>query len=119
MKTYNSLGKGIPKEKKRNQPLLYQEGGGFTLNEIHSSGYWVLGCRAVVCKLIDNCVVCRRTRATMQDQKMNDLPKDTSEPIPPFTFWGVDYFVPWYVKEGRKEPNDWFQEPYTWKLRIV
>jgi len=39
----------------------------------------------------------------VQEQKMTDLPADRRTPTPPFTYFGVDYFGPWYVKEGRKE----------------
>ena len=34
---------------------------------------------------------------------MANLPDDRLEPAPPFTFCAVDYFGPWYVKEGRRE----------------
>lgn len=34
---------------------------------------------------------------------MADLPADRLTPTPPFTYYGVDDFGPWYVKEGRKE----------------
>ena len=34
---------------------------------------------------------------------MADLPEDRLEPSPPFTFSAVDYFGPWFVKEGRKQ----------------
>ena len=34
---------------------------------------------------------------------MADLPDNRLEPAPPFTFSAVDYFGPWYVKEGRRE----------------
>ena len=34
---------------------------------------------------------------------MADLPEDRLEPSPPFTYCGVDFFGPRYVKEGRKE----------------
>ena len=32
-----------------------------------------------------------------------DLPKDRTEPVPPFTYSAVDYFGPFLIKEGRKE----------------
>lgn len=38
-----------------------------------------------------------------QEQKMADLPEDRLEPAPPFTFCAVDYFGPWYIKDGRRE----------------
>ena len=34
---------------------------------------------------------------------MANLPKDCIEPAPPFAFSAVDYFGPWYIKEGRCE----------------
>jgi hypothetical protein len=34
---------------------------------------------------------------------MADLPKERLEASPPFTYSAVDYFGPWYIKQGRKE----------------
>lgn len=34
---------------------------------------------------------------------MADLPSDRLEPAPLFSYCGVDYFGPWYVREGRKD----------------
>ena len=36
-------------------------------------------------------------------QKMADLPADRLEENPPFTYSAVDYFGPFYIKEGRRE----------------
>ena len=79
------------------------QGRGFTLNEIRSSGYWIIGCSGAVSRFIKNCVTCQRLRARVHEQKIADLPEDRLEPSPPFTYCGVDFFGPWYVKEGRKE----------------
>ena len=49
------------------------------------------------------CTICKRFRAPPQVQKMADLPKDRTEPVPPFTYSAVDYFGPFFIKEGRKE----------------
>ena len=79
------------------------QGRGFTLNEIRSSGYWIVGCSAAVANYIRNCVTCQRLRATTQVQRMADLPVDRIEPAPPFAYCGVDYFGPWLIKQVRKE----------------
>ena len=79
------------------------QGMGITLNEIRTSGYWIIGSGPLVSKLLHECVTCRRLRAKVQEQKMADLPADRLTPTPPFTYCAVDYFGPWYVKEGRKE----------------
>lgn len=34
---------------------------------------------------------------------MADLPEDRVQSAPPFTYCAVDYFGPWYVKEGRRQ----------------
>ncbi|PFX14995.1 hypothetical protein AWC38_SpisGene20813 [Stylophora pistillata] len=52
-----------------------------------------------------NLILCHyhRLRGSPQEQKMANLPKDRLEPAPPFAFSAVDYFGPWYIKEGRHE----------------
>jgi len=73
-----------------------------TLNELRQCGYWVIGGTSAVGCFISKCTICRRFRAPTQDQ-MADLPKDRTEPVPPFTYSVVDYFGPFYIKDGRKE----------------
>lgn len=51
---------------------------------------------------IAKCMKCRKLRGIPQEQKIADLPEDRLEPAPPFTFSAVDYFGPWYVKDGRR-----------------
>ena len=79
------------------------QGWGNTMNEVRSSGYWIIGGKSVVAKLIKKCAICQKLRATVKDQKMADLPKERLEASPPFTYSAVDYFGPWYIKQGRKE----------------
>ena len=64
-----------------------------TQNEIRSSGYYHISKR----------VSCRKLRGRPQEQKIANLPEDPLEPAPSFTFCAVDYFGPWYVKEGHRE----------------
>jgi len=80
---------------------ISHQGRGMTMNEIRTSGYWILGCRSLVSSIINKCVTCKRLRGTVLDQKMSDLPKDRLEPSPPFTYCAVDYFGPFYIKERR------------------
>ena len=74
------------------------QGRGFTLNEIRASGYWIVGCSALVSKVIHACTTCRKLRARTVEQKMADLPRDRVTPSPPFTHCAVDYFGPFHVK---------------------
>ena len=83
--------------------LTKHQGRGITQNEIRSSGYWIVGGSSVVSNHISKCVSCRKLRGRPQEQKMANLPEDRLEPAPPFTFCAVDYFGPWYIKEGRRE----------------
>ena len=52
--------------------------------------------------MITSCVRCRRQREPTGHQKMADLPASRMQPVPAFTYCGVDYFGPYHVKEGRK-----------------
>ena len=76
-------------------------GRGITLSELRSQ-YWILNANSVVRHFISKCVVCRRLRGTIGEQKMADLPKERITSSPPFTYSGVDYFGPFYIKQGRK-----------------
>ena len=82
---------------------VMHQGRTTTMNEIRSSGYWIVGGTSTVSNLIFNCVKCRKLRGSTQSQKMADLPEDRLEPAPPFTYCAVDYFGPWIIKEKRKE----------------
>ena len=47
------------------------------------------------------CVTCRHLRGNQGEQKMADLPKSRTEPAPPFTYCGVDFFGLWHVQQRR------------------
>ena len=76
-------------------------GRGITLSELRSH-YWILNANSVVRHFISKCVVCRRLCGTIGEQKMADLPKERITSSSPFTYSGVDYFGPFYIKQGRK-----------------
>ena len=78
-------------------------GRGMTMNQIRSSGFWVTRCNSLVRCIILKCVRCKQLRGRLQQQKMADLPKERMSEEPPFTYCGVDLFVSFLVKDGRKE----------------
>ena len=83
------------------------QGRGMTINGIRSNGLWIQGCSSTVSYMISKCVICRRLRSAVQNQKMSDLPEDRITPSAPFTYVGVDYFGPFLVKQGRQHINQY------------
>ena len=81
----------------------HHQGRGITHSRIRSSGVWIINGSSAVGHYISKCVRCRRHRGTPLNQKMADLPADHLEESPPFTYSAVDYFGPFYIKEGRRE----------------
>ena len=76
-------------------------GRGLTLGAIRAAGYWIMSGRSAVSRYIWNCITCRRLRGPLLSQKMADLPADRVEQSEPFTYSGVDFFGPLYVKIRR------------------
>ena len=74
-----------------------------TMNQVRSSGFWRISCNATVKSFIPRCVTFRCLRGNLQLQKMVSLPRDRMCEEPPFTYYGVDLFGPFVVKEGCKE----------------
>ena len=81
----------------------HHQGRGMTINELRSSGYWIIGMSSAVAHYIRNCTVCRKWRGHVVEQKMANLPSDRMEVVPPFTYYAVYLFGPFTIKEGRKE----------------
>ena len=82
---------------------VYHQGRGFTMNEIRSQGFWIINGRALVSKMISDCVICRKLRLTVPNQKMANLPDERLEPAPPFSYCGIDCFGPFLVTERRSK----------------
>ena len=78
-------------------------GRGSTHNQLRQRGYWIIGGTSAVSNMIAKCVVCRRLRGFLQNQKMSELPKDRIEPSPPFSYCAVDFFGPFTIKEKRSQ----------------
>ena len=66
--------------------------------------YWIISGRQAVRQVLKRCVTCRRLYSRPVSQKMADLPSQriTSDK-PPFSYVGVDFFGPFYVKSGRSQ----------------
>ena len=79
------------------------QGRATTHAEIRASGFWILNGSSTVGHHVSKCVTCRKLRVVPQQQKMADLPADRFEQAAPSTYSGVDYFGPFYIREGRKE----------------
>ncbi|XP_054915813.1 uncharacterized protein LOC129379188 [Poeciliopsis prolifica] len=77
------------------------QGRHFTEGAIRSAGFWILGGKRCVSKLIFECVTCKRLRGKCEVQKMADLPADRLSTEPPFSNIGLDVFGPWSVSARR------------------
>ena len=65
---------------------IRHQGRGMTWNEICASGYWIVGRKDIVAKVIKDCTICQKLRARFEDQKMVDLPKERVETSAPFLY---------------------------------
>ena len=64
--------------------------------------YWIVQGRAAVRRVLGNCLTCRKKNALKGQQLMADLPSDRLTPDEPlFSYVGIDFFGPLYVKQGR------------------
>ena len=64
--------------------------------------YWIIKGRVAVRRVLSACLLCQRRNALPHSQLMADLPIDRVQPDkPPFTFVGIDFFGPLFVKQGR------------------
>lgn len=72
-----------------------------TEGAVRNQGYWIVGAKRMIAKMINRCITCRKLRGKTEQQIMADLPADRLTPGPPFTFVGVDVFGPWQVVSRR------------------
>jgi len=61
--------------------------------------FWILRGRVLARQILSSCVSCRRRNVPPLQQVMADLPKEKLIPYqPPFTYTGLDFFEPFFVK---------------------
>ena len=71
-----------------------------TLTELRSK-YWIVKGRSFVKKLLQRCVVCRRIHGNpFPSPRSPSLPGFRVQESPPFSYTGVDFAGPLYVKSG-------------------
>ena len=88
---------------RRAHEKMFHNGVKDTLNELRSR-FWVLRGRAVVRKLIHNCVLCRRLEGqAYATPPMPPLPTYRVSEKPPFYYTGVDFAGPIFVKNSAYE----------------
>ena len=64
--------------------------------------FWITNGRVLTRQILCRCVTCRKRNEAPMKQMMGDLPKARLTPFePPFTYTGLDFFGPFYVKRGR------------------
>ena len=64
--------------------------------------YWIVQATISLRRVLNGCFHCKRTQASVGQQKMANLPEDRVCPSePPFTYTGVDCFGPLFVHRGR------------------
>ena len=66
--------------------------------------YWVVKGASTLRRILGKCILCSRRNATAGQQLMADLPESRLQSnSPPFSHIGVDYFGPFFVKQGRSK----------------
>ena len=72
------------------------------MSTIRSAGFWIINLNSAVSSYLYQCINCRKLRRNDESQKMSDLPLEQTDPSPPFSYVGVDYFEPFQVNDGRR-----------------
>ena len=76
------------------------QGRHLTLGAIRSAGYHIEKSSKAIKNFIGNCVVCRKLRIPLLQQKMADLPAERLQQSPPFTYTALDVFGHFLVHDG-------------------
>ena len=77
------------------------QGRHFTHGLVRARGYWIIGGKRLINRVIHQCLKCRKLRGQQVHQKMADLPPQRLTPTPPFTYVGLDVFGQWQIATRR------------------
>ncbi|XP_077080710.1 uncharacterized protein LOC143733040 [Siphateles boraxobius] len=88
------------------------QGRHFTEGAVRTAGFWIVGGKRAISRVIFRCVTCRKLRGRQQEQIMAELPEDRLSTDPPFTHVGLDVFGPWPVmirktRGGQSDAKRW------------
>nr|XP_055027142.1 uncharacterized protein LOC129416781 [Misgurnus anguillicaudatus] len=88
------------------------QGRHLTEGAIRAAGLWILGGKGLVNSVLHKCIICRKLRGKLEEQRMADLPSERPKTCPPFTYVGLDVFGPWSVttrrtRGGQEESKRW------------
>ncbi|GFV14015.1 integrase catalytic domain-containing protein [Trichonephila clavipes] len=72
--------------------------GAQTLFYLVRQEFWPLGGRNTARQIVQNCVVCFKSKPKNLEQIMGNLPRERITPSPPFTHVGIDFAGPFYIK---------------------
>ena len=77
------------------------QGRKITSSAIREAGFWPVGSRRRIGRIVSTCVPCRALRAPLMNQKMADLPEHRLNKTPPFYHCGIDVFGYFFIKHGK------------------
>ena len=80
---------------------VHHQGRQITHGAIQQAGYWFIRGHRAVARELSKCVMCKKLREPLIDQRMANLPADRTEVAPPFTNIAFDVFGPWMVRSKK------------------
>ncbi|KAL3977608.1 alcohol-forming fatty acyl-CoA reductase [Sarotherodon galilaeus] len=88
------------------------QGRHLTEGAVRAAGLWILCGKRLINSVLHKCVICRKLRGRLEEQRMADLPPEHLKVCPPFTYVGLDVFEPCSVvtrctRGGQAESKWW------------
>ena len=77
------------------------QGRKISSSAIREEGFWPIGSRRRIDRLVSTCIPCRTLRAPFMSQKMANLPEQRLQRTPPFYHCGIDVFGHFPIRHGK------------------